>query len=368
MTTNLEKYIGLKLFLQDELDPYKITYLKEKAFAIASRVGFDVNEFFVYIHNLSIRPSSKRYFASDTKISERLKELEIRFNVNPKQAEKDQIKFYNAQAGLKIKKGVEGLLEHFGETTLIRIYSGELLEKYYSFNTELIIYVSKNLRRLDHKKIKIVAQAYPTDEFYQRIRRNTEFHETDIDLHLNKDVSLHLKHLSADEKLEIERWLRSQTTDNQEGNGMDPITVLSAITSCLKIIDKFVGITEKLSKKPEKSHSVNAQQIDDKLEILQNGLIAEEIYANQLRLNHWDEIRFHTLKRKVDFTWKQFNAIDEQLPISSVDERARLEVKMDELKKELCRDFREMIKIFEATLGIRLSDHYTLYSVCESVS
>ena len=147
---------------------------------------------------------------------------------------------------------------------------------------------------------------------------------------------------------------------------MEPVTLITTISTCLNIIDKFVGISERLSKKPQKPHSVEARQIGEKLEILLDGKISEEIDASQLKLNHWDEIRFNTLKRKVDLNWRQYNNIDGQLPVASFDDRARLELRMDDLRKDLCRDFREMIEIFEKTLGIPLSDHYTLYSVCSS--
>ena len=147
---------------------------------------------------------------------------------------------------------------------------------------------------------------------------------------------------------------------------MDPLSLISTISTCLNIIDKFVGISERLSKKPEKPHSVEARQVNDKLEILRDGKIAEEIKANQLKLNHWDQIRFDTLKKKVDRNWRKYNTFDERLTIAPISEKANLEIEMDDLRKDLCCDFREMIKIFEVTLGLPLSDHYTLYSVCSS--
>jgi len=372
MTTNLETYLGIKLFIQEELDPFKITYLKGKAYNIAELVGFDVNEFFVYVHNLSIKSINEGYFGSETPLSKRIHHLEITFDVNPKQVKKHQIRFYNAQAGLDVERGVE---EYYGDTKLIRIYPGTVLEKHHSFNTELITYVSKTLKREDHRKIKITAQGYPTDTFYRHINKNSECHETKIDLHLDKEVSFHIKKLSDKEIIEIENWLHQnkpneptkpiEPTKIKEIN-MDPLSLISTISTCLNIIDKFVGISERLSKKPEKPHSVEARQVNDKLEILRDGKIAEEIKANQLKLNHWDQIRFDTLKKKVDRNWRKYNTFDERLTIAPISEKANLEIEMDDLRKDLCCDFREMIKIFEVTLGLPLSDHYTLYSVCSS--
>jgi hypothetical protein len=83
-----------------------------------------------------------------------------------------------------------------------------------------------------------------------------------------------------------------------------------------------------------------------------------------LHLNQWDEVRFEALKRRVDTYWKQYNEIYGNLPTSSTDEKARLRAKLDEIKQELCEDFREMIRISENVLGVALGDHYSLYTVC----
>jgi hypothetical protein len=37
---------------------------------------------------------------------------------------------------------------------------------------------------------------------------------------------------------------------------------------------------------------------------------------------------------------------------------------MDAMRKDLCRDFREMMNISEQVLGVPLEDHYTLYVTC----
>jgi hypothetical protein len=358
MTTNLEKYLGLKLFIQEELNPLKITYLKEKALNISEIVGFDANEYFVYIHRLSVQICNDEYFASSIKLSERLKELEITFDVNPKQIRKKQILFYNAQASIKIQEGI-GIRQYYGDTQLKIIYPGTLLDVRYSFDTELIIYVSKNLKRTDHRKIKIIAQGYPTASFYSHIRKNTEYHETKIDLRLDKDANLHLKYLTDEEKLQIKELL---LLTKNEGIDVDAIALLSTISSFLNIIDQFIGISGKLPSK----HTVQSKQENGKLIIFQDDTPVKNIDARQVKLNHFDQIRFEALQERVDLLWKQYNGIYSVLPTASDDERIRLEQKMDKFRKDLCRDFQEMIKIFEATLDLRLTDIYTIHSVCES--
>jgi hypothetical protein len=63
----------------------------------------------------------------------------------------------------------------------------------------------------------------------------------------------------------------------------------------------------------------------------------------------------------------QFNGIYAQLPIVSIDERIRLEQRMEQMRQELCKDFRDMVRISEATLGVALDDHYTLYDTCSNI-
>jgi hypothetical protein len=147
---------------------------------------------------------------------------------------------------------------------------------------------------------------------------------------------------------------------------MDPITVISTISSGLNLVDKFTDIVRKLRKKEPKPHSVQATEEAGALVIKHGGTVAERIGANKLRLNEWDEARYQALEQKVRLQWNQFNALDAQLPTLAVDERIRIEQKMELMRKDLCKDFRQMIDIYEKTLGTNLGDHYSLYQTCEA--
>lgn len=148
---------------------------------------------------------------------------------------------------------------------------------------------------------------------------------------------------------------------------MDPITVLTTISGVLNLVDRFTGLTRKFFGKESRPHSVTARQRSDVLEIEANGRIAERIHANSLQMSEWDERRYKTLERKVDRNWNIYNDIDEELPIASPEEKARLKQKLKGILSELCKDFREMMDINEKTLGIALGDHYSLDVACEGM-
>ena len=164
----------------------------------------------------------------------------------------------------------------------------------------------------------------------------------------------------------------SQATENEIkealNNIMDPITVISAISAGLNLIDKFRDVTLKFLKRENKPVSIEAKQEGNKLQIKQDGLLTEEVTANNLRLDEWNQVRYVTLKRKTETNWIKYNKLESELPILATDEKVRIEIQMEKIREELCHDFREMIQIYERTLGISLNDHYSLYNICNPQS
>ena len=115
-----------------------------------------------------------------------------------------------------------------------------------------------------------------------------------------------------------------------------------------------------------KPFKVETRQEANNLVIRQQGTVVETITPAQLRMNELDDARFEALKKRITSLWNQFNGLYGQLPTMSVDEQVRIREKMEQMRKELCQDFREMIDISEKVLGVPLQDHYTLYRTCES--
>jgi hypothetical protein len=83
-----------------------------------------------------------------------------------------------------------------------------------------------------------------------------------------------------------------------------------------------------------------------------------------MHLSEWDEKRYRALERRVRSNWTSFNDLFAELPELATDERARIKLRMGRMEEELCTDFREMVRIYESTLGVGLPDHYSLYEVC----
>ena len=147
-------------------------------------------------------------------------------------------------------------------------------------------------------------------------------------------------------------------------NLIDPMTVLTVISESLNLVDRFTGLTKKFRGEKQKPHRVEADKKGDCLEIKRDGKVAERIHVSQLKMPLWDEKRYEALRKKVKVNWDIYNDIDVDLPAASVDEKARLKQRMESVRIDLCKDFREMMDIHENTLGVALGDHYSLYSVC----
>jgi len=145
---------------------------------------------------------------------------------------------------------------------------------------------------------------------------------------------------------------------------MEPVAMMAAIAAALNVVDKFVTISDRLLKKEPKPFSVEAKQVGDKVQIVKDGHVDEEVKASQLTFSSTDQIRFETLKKKVEINWRLYNSLDVQLTLASGLEQAKTEANMLELKEKLCPDFKEMVLMSEKILGIHLADHYTLYHSC----
>lgn len=183
------------------------------------------------------------------------------------------------------------------------------------------------------------------------------------------EVSGHL----SDEVSRVARELTDHIASNgptheagtpQKELAMDPVTALGAIASVLGLVDSFVSLVGKLRSQDTKPFSVETRQEADALVVRRQGTVVERIAPAQLHMTEFDSVRFEALRKRVTSLWNQFNGLHAQLPNLSVDEKVRIQEKMEQMRLELCGDFREMIDISEKVLGVPLQDHYTLYRTC----
>jgi hypothetical protein len=148
-------------------------------------------------------------------------------------------------------------------------------------------------------------------------------------------------------------------------SNMEPVTILSTISASLGLVDKFVGLVQKLrNPNAPTSHRVQAKAEHDTLVITRDGKEQERVSVKHLRLDQWDGVRFEALQRSVQSLWNQFHNLYAELPDLSVDERVRVKQRMETMRRQLCGDFQQMVDISQRVLGVPLGDHYSLYAVC----
>lgn len=144
---------------------------------------------------------------------------------------------------------------------------------------------------------------------------------------------------------------------------MDPMTVMTIVAAGLGLVDKFYDLAKKIKGEVVGPHSVQILPVQDKLVIQDHGR-TEEIAASELRLGEFDQVRHDALWQRVKINWQRFNGLDVQRALAAADEKVRLEIQMDQLKGDLCPDFRELVGMYEKILARHLPDHYSLYDVC----
>lgn len=144
---------------------------------------------------------------------------------------------------------------------------------------------------------------------------------------------------------------------------MEPMIVMSLIASGLGLVDQFYDLAKKIQGQSVRPHSVQAKPEEDKLVITDEGRV-QEITASELQLGQFDQVRHDTLWTRLDINWRRYNGLDAQRATASADEKVRLEIQMEQLKSELCPDFKELVAMYQRTLNRGLPDHYSLHDVC----
>jgi len=197
--TNLEKYLGLRIFITRDIDPFLLSNEKNALEKLQDLVGFDLNEFFIYEHTLNLFIRNNVHYK---KISDKLLRLEILFKVNPKQEKTGQIKFFNSIV-FKEEHFEEGVIEERGAFDYKRQFEGWYLDNHRVIKSKLITRVHKSLVKQKHRKIKVNVSFSPKEEL--NIKPLTA-----LDLNLDDEVKLNFKGLSAQEISDIQNIIFEQ--------------------------------------------------------------------------------------------------------------------------------------------------------------
>ena len=153
-----------------------------------------------------------------------------------------------------------------------------------------------------------------------------------------------------------------------EGHPMDPLTVMTAVTAGLKLLQQFretaLSWKGKDGGKETRIQTTHAGSKDSELEIRREGEAPRIVRAYELRTESWDYDRYKTLVSVVSTLFSQFNALERERTLASGLERIKMDQQMERIKDELCPRFREMIDLSEKVLGISLHEDFSLKTIC----
>jgi V8-like Glu-specific endopeptidase len=183
---NIEKIFGMRVHLDDTLEPRRLESLKRRAQQLAARFDLNPEEHYVYLHSLSIVPNDE-HFSKGILLRDRIHSARIAFFVNPKQQKSGSIRFFNHLFHDVLESDID---PYATPTTIYYTVDAHYMEEKKGFHNELITFVSKSLRK-NHRKIKISITVRPTEAFKRRLRR-TKFAVTGIDLHYERYTPLEL--------------------------------------------------------------------------------------------------------------------------------------------------------------------------------
>jgi hypothetical protein len=153
--------------------------------------GFDINDFYVYVHHLYILQRTEG--RGRQAIGDKLERLDVEFKVNPKQVRTNQILFFNGNLEVGNCEEANGVRTAFTEKLVLMSYDNEYLCTNTTFHTRLITYISKDLVRSKYQKIKVQVTAVPTQRFQDAFLTRVEGPVmTQLDLRYNRHVQLRL--------------------------------------------------------------------------------------------------------------------------------------------------------------------------------
>ena len=142
------------------------------------------------------------------------------------------------------------------------------------------------------------------------------------------------------------------------------MSLITLISAGLKLVDQFWEMTTRSRGQASTRPSGRAEQVGAKFEISHGGNVTDRVEASDMRMDQWDEPRYIALRKRVQTNWDIYNDLFTSEAGSSAQEGARIRSDMKKTQESLCRDFREMVKLYERALGKSLPDHYQLLDAC----
>lgn len=147
---------------------------------------------------------------------------------------------------------------------------------------------------------------------------------------------------------------------------MDPVSIITMISSGLKLVDQFRELALRFMGQDPAPPSGRAEKVGTALEVDHGGQVYQRIEADHLRMDQWDSVRYEALQKRIRTHWDIYNDLFASEAGASMQEGSRVRADMRRIQGELCRDFKEMVQLYERALGTSLPDHYQLYEVCQA--
>jgi len=145
---------------------------------------------------------------------------------------------------------------------------------------------------------------------------------------------------------------------------MDPLAIVTLISSGLKLIDQFSELATRFFGKKVEPSKGKAEQVGTALEVRYDNQLINKIDASELKMDQWDNERYKALNKRLQTNWMIYNDLFASEAGASAQEGARIRADIQNTQQTLCRDFKEVVQLYERALGIRLPDHYQLYDIC----
>jgi hypothetical protein len=162
----------------------------------------------------------------------------------------------------------------------------------------------------------------------------------------------------------------------REEQTWDPNTTMDILIEGLGRVDRFYYLARRrrLGREPDPP-SATVEKVGPVMQIRGEGYDAD-VAPENLNSNAWDNAqkRYYALDRVITFTIDYYNALLAHLrtmPVSGDEmtyedavNRQHIEQRVEDVEKQLCSDFREMVSLDTQVLQVPLPDHYWLEKVC----
>ncbi len=164
---NIEKIYGIQINIREQIDAEHISFYEATLERIMRFVNFDLDNYYVYVHFLTITNfSDKSYFGRNIPLQERIRELTLIYKVNPKQ--RKNMEFMNEYGNFNFSEGID----HFSSASQVQFTFNSKYIKEGTLETKLITFLKKDFIRPDHFKIKLEVKPHPTEEFEKELKIN----------------------------------------------------------------------------------------------------------------------------------------------------------------------------------------------------